>query len=157
MSTSTGKSSLTPDQIKQLLAAAHEAYQHSYVPYSKFPVGAALLTKPDAEGQCQIIKGCNIENASFGLAICAERVAITKAVSDGHRGFSAMAITAKHTAPCFCCGTCLQFIREFGADIDIVFENPDGSILHYKIGEMLPYAFTIDDLPEFSEDAQAPG
>jgi cytidine deaminase len=138
--------SLAPDQIKALLAAAHEAYQHSYVPYSKFPVGAALLTFPDAEGKTAVIKGCNIENASFGLAICAERVAITKAVSEGHRAFQAMAITAKYTSPCFCCGTCLQFIREFGAEIDVLFEQPDGGILHYKIGEMLPYAFTKDDL-----------
>lgn len=146
-------SNLSPEQVKQLLAAAHEAYQNSYVPYSRFPVGAAILTEPDAQGQRQVIKGCNIENASFGLAICAERVAITKAVSEGYRKFSAMAITAKHTAPCFCCGTCLQFIREFGAEIEIVFENPDGSVLHYKIGDMLPYAFTKDDLPEFAEEA----
>ena len=139
---------LTAEQTQALLTAAHEAYDHSYVPYSKFPVGAAILTLPDSTGQQRIIKGCNIENASFGLAICAERVAITKAVSEGYRHFQAMAITAKHTSPCFCCGTCLQFIREFGAEIEILFENPDGSVLHHNIGEMLPYAFTSDDLKQ---------
>lgn len=139
-------SELTSTQMRELLQAAHEAYRHSYVPYSRFPVGAAILTRPDAAGESRIIKGCNIENASFGLAICAERVAITKAVSEGYRDIQAMAITAKNTSPCFCCGTCLQFIREFGADIEILFENPDGSVLQYRIGEMLPYAFTKDDL-----------
>lgn len=147
---------LTSAQITQLIAAAHEAYQHSYVPYSRFPVGAAILTKPDAQGQSEIIKGCNIENASFGLAICAERVAITKAVSEGRRDIQAMAITAKYTSPCFCCGTCLQFIREFGADIDILFEKPDGGILRYKISEMLPYAFTKDDLHPDGELPKGP-
>lgn len=139
---------LTAEQIEELLAAAHQAYQHSYVPYSRFPVGAAVLTKPDAEGRSTIIKGCNVENASFGLAICAERVALTKAISEGHHQFEAIAVTAQHTNPCFPCGTCLQFIREFGADVDIFFQGADGQLVHYKIGEMLPYAFTSDDLPK---------
>ena len=142
---------LSPEQGQALLIASHEAYQNSYVPYSKFPVGAAVLTKPNAQGERKVIQGCNVENASFGLAICAERVAITKAISEGYQQFQAIAVTAKHTNPCFPCGTCLQFIREFGSDIDILFQSADGSVVKHKINEMLPYAFTSADLPQNHE------
>ncbi|MGV3526030.1 MAG: cytidine deaminase [Candidatus Sericytochromatia bacterium] len=146
------ESTLSQAEIQSLLQAAHAAYAHSYVPYSKFPVGSALLTAPDANGQRQIIGGCNVENASFGLAICAERVALTKAVSEGHRRFDAIAITAAHAKPCFPCGTCLQFIREFGAHTEIFFENETGEVVRHTIGDMLPYAFTSDDLAETSKE-----
>lgn len=140
---------LNEQEIQQLMQAAHEAYQHSYVPYSRFPVGAALLTAPNADGKREIIRGCNVENASFGLAICAERVAMTKAVSEGHRDFEAIAITSKLANPCFPCGTCLQFIREFGDDTEIFFENEAGEVVRYTIQQMLPYAFTSADLPDY--------
>jgi len=145
-------SPLSDQQIQELMQAAQAAYQHSYVPYSRFPVGAALLTYPDADGKRQIIQGCNVENASFGLAICAERVAITKAISEGQQRFQAIAITAKHANPCFPCGTCLQFIREFGADIEIFFETEQREVVRHSIQEMLPYAFTSDDLPEHKQE-----
>lgn len=137
---------LNDEERGALIQAAHDAYSQSYVPYSKFPVGAALISHTDDKGDCAVIKGCNVENVSFGLAICAERVAITKAVSLGYRRFRAIAITAKHTNPCFPCGTCLQFIREFGDDIDILLENEDGSFSCHNILAMLPYAFTSADL-----------
>lgn len=137
---------LSEQEIRDLLQAAHAAYQHAYVPYSHFPVGAAVLTYPDAQGKSQIIQGCNVENASFGLAICAERVAITKAVSEGLQHFRAIAITAQHANPCFPCGSCLQFIREFGDQTEIFFENQQQEIVRYQIKEMLPYAFTSKDL-----------
>lgn len=141
-------SELNQEEMGALIQAAHDAYSHSYVPYSKFPVGAALITEIDPEGNCAVIRGCNVENASFGLAICAERVAITKAISLGYRKFRAIAITAQHTNPCHPCGTCLQFIREFGDDIDVLLETKDGSFISYGITEMLPHAFTADDLPQ---------
>lgn len=143
---------LNETEIAALIEAAHEAYSHSYVPYSKFPVGAALITTLDEQGDCTIIKGCNVENASFGLAICAERVAITKAISLGLNQFRAIAITAQHTNPCYPCGTCLQFIREFGDDIDILLETENGQFICYGITEMLPHAFTAKDLKTAPED-----
>jgi len=140
-------SPLTPEMIKQLLSTAQAASAQAYVPYSRFPVGAALLVRDASTGQFSMVQGCNVENASFGLAICAERVAITKAVSEGHRQFLAIAVTSKYTQPCFPCGTCLQFIREFGDQIEIFFEDQAGQVVQHQITDMLPYAFTGDNLP----------
>jgi cytidine deaminase len=136
-------STLSPDTLKALMKQAHAAYAHAYTPYSHFPVGAALLLE---DGSIEPITGCNVENASFGLAICAERVAITKAVSTGNRRFRAIAIAAAKASPCYPCGTCLQFIREFGPDIQVILEGENGVLENYSISEMLPYSFTSDDL-----------
>ncbi|KAH8827619.1 cytidine deaminase-like protein, partial [Flagelloscypha sp. PMI_526] len=99
---------LTPDERQKLIQAAFEAKKGSYSPYSKFPVGAALLT-PDGS----IIKGANIENASYGGTICAERTALVKAASDGVRKFIGLAVVTNIAEPCSPCGICRQFIREF--------------------------------------------
>lgn len=136
-------STLSPDTLQNLMKQAHAAYAHAYTPYSHFPVGAALLLEDESIAP---ISGCNVENASFGLAICAERVAITKAVSTGNRRFRAIAIAAAKASPCYPCGTCLQFIREFGPDIQVILEGEDGVLEQYSISEMLPYSFTSDDL-----------
>src|SRR4051812_19314839 len=98
---------------KKLLAAAKAAQRNAHAPYSKFRVGAALLTKSG-----KIYTGCNVENASYGLTICAERVAITKAVSDGHRHFQAIAVVCPSRQPTPC-GACRQFLAEFG-DLTII-------------------------------------
>jgi cytidine deaminase len=135
---------LTPEEIERLIAEARQAYHHAYVPYSCFPVGAALLTS-ELEGSV-IIQGCNVENASYGLAICAERVAVCKAVSAGYRHFKAIAITAEKTNPCFPCGTCRQFIHEFGDEILVVIATAEGPPIVRTISEMLPLAFTSEDL-----------
>lgn len=137
--------SLSDETVQKLLMAARQAYRHSYTPYSLFPVGASLLAV-STNGKETLISGCNVENASFGLAICAERVALTKAISEGYRHFKAIAISAQKMQPCFPCGTCLQFIREFGADIQVILEYPDGSVQILPISEMLPYTFTGEDL-----------
>lgn len=129
------------EQLNRLIQEAHEAYHYSYTPYSQFPVGAALLVEDGS-----VVQGCNVENASFGLAICAERAAIVKAISMGHKHFEAIAIVAEKASPCYPCGTCLQFIREFGPDIQVILERPDGPPLQVKVSDMLPYAFTADDL-----------
>lgn len=139
-------SQLSEEQIQALMKAAHAAYAHAYVPYSGFPVGAAVLVRQPERDQPLIVSGCNVENASFGLAICAERVALTKAISEGFRDFLAVAVVAKNVTPCFPCGTCLQFIREFGADTEIFFEDAQGQRVRHTIGAMLPYAFTANDL-----------
>lgn len=135
---------LPPEQVEALIAAAHQAYHYAYVPYSDFPVGAAILTT-EQEGS-RIIQGCNVENASFGLAICAERTAVVKAISSGFRHFRAIAIAAEKTNPCCPCGTCRQFLHEFGEDILVILATPEGPPIIATVGEMLPNAFTSEDL-----------
>lgn len=137
---------LSENQLRELMQAAHAAYAHAYVPYSRFPVGSAVLVRHPEQNKTLIIQGCNVENASFGLAICAERVAITKAISEGYRELLAVAVAAQHARPCFPCGSCLQFIREFGAEIDMIFEDAQGQLVRHAIAELLPFAFTADDL-----------
>ena len=93
---------------EQLLVAARDAATRAYVPYSKFPVGAALLTDDGT-----VITGCNVENVSYGLTVCAERTAIFKAASDGHRKVVAIAVTAPRLAAVTPCGACRQVLHEF--------------------------------------------
>lgn len=119
-----------------LIAAAAEARERAHVPFSHFQVGAALETVTG-----EIIKGCNIENASYGLTLCAERVAIFKAVSDGQREFSALAVvvdTDELTPPC---GACRQIIWEFCGDIPVTMANLKGRVETMRMSELLPKAF----------------
>lgn len=120
-----------------LLNAAREAASKAYVPYSHFSVGAALLTK---EGQ--IFTGCNIENVSFGLTNCAERTALFKAVSDGHRDFVALALAAdKAVTPC---GACRQVLTEFcppELPVLIAARDPAESVRRTTLGELFPQPF----------------
>lgn len=120
-----------------LCKAAKTASENAYVPYSHFPVGAALLTN---EGQ--IIQGCNIENASFGLSNCAERTAIFKAVSQNIKDFSALAIYGETQEPISPCGACRQVIAEFcEAEMPVFLTSKTGEIKETTIGELLPYSF----------------
>lgn len=123
---------------KKLLAAAKAAQKKAHAPYSKFRVGAALLTKSG-----KIYTGCNVENASYGLTICAERVAITKAVSDGHRQFQAIAVVAP-SAALSPCGACRQFLAEFG-DMAVICADSRNltSLQTYQLAELLPHAFEL--------------
>lgn len=119
-----------------LIAAAAEARERAHVPFSHFQVGAALETVTG-----EIIKGCNIENASYGLTLCAERIAIFKAVSDGQRKFSALAVvvdTDELTPPC---GACRQIIWEFCGDIPVTMANLKGRVETMRMSELLPKAF----------------
>jgi cytidine deaminase len=123
---------------QQLLAAARRAQKRAYAPYSKFPVGAALLT---ASGK--VYTGCNVENASYGLTICAERVAITKAVSEGEKKFRAIAIVApsRYLSPC---GACRQVLAEFG-DLTVITAD-SRRIRHAQVHQLkylLPHSFTL--------------
>lgn len=129
------------EKYKKLIGEAEKARKKAYTPYSKFKVGAAILT---SEGR--IFSGCNIENASFGLTICAERVAVFKAISKGFKKFEAIAIIADTLRPCYPCGACRQVILEFGEDITLVMANLKGDIKINKIKELLPEAFNKNDL-----------
>jgi cytidine deaminase len=125
---------------KELIRKALEAQQKAYVPYSKFRVGAAVLTE-DGE----VFTGCNIEIASYSPTICAERTAIFKAVSEGHTKIKAIAVVgdSDFTYPC---GVCRQVIREFGKDAAIIVANSEDDYKEYKLGDLLPHSFGPEDL-----------
>lgn len=125
-------------QEQELFALAKEARENAYAPYSDFKVGAALLGESGT-----VYLGCNVENASFGLTVCAERVAFFKAISNGERSFRAIAIYAdgKSVPPC---GACLQVMAEFG-DLDILLFDSKGSYVKWRISELLPQAFRLND------------
>jgi len=128
---------------KELVDAAIEGRKNAYAPYSKFKVGAALLTK---EGK--VFTGCNVENASYGATNCAERTAIFKAVSEGYRKFDAIAIVLDEHEFGVPCGICRQVIFEFGKDIDVVMANLKGEYEVQKITEILPKAFGPENLED---------
>ena len=123
--------------IEKLIDTAIKQLDFSYTPYSGFKVGAALLTKKG-----EIYTGCNIENSSFGATICAERTAAVKAVSEGHRRFTKIAIVSKAGGYTYPCGICRQFLSEFSDEnMEFIFEGKDGTILTKSIKDILPYAF----------------
>lgn len=133
---------LSPAQAQVLLAAAQAAAQKAYAPYSNFPVGAALLTQ-----QGTVITGANVENASYGLSLCAERVALVKAVSEGQRDFSAMAVWAEkmpHGAVTPC-GACRQMLVEFlPPEAPIVMADPQsGAVCQEALNSLLPRQFSL--------------
>lgn len=131
------------DVQQKLLKLASEARERSYSPYSHYSVGAALLTKDG-----RVYQGCNIENASFTPTICAERTAFFKAIFDGVRDFSAIAVIGSGTLPAYPCGVCRQVMSEF-CDVDfvIVTSNCDGSkVIVQTLDDMLPYRFGPKDL-----------
>ena len=128
----------------QLIEKAKEARKLSYSPYSKFAVGAALLCKDG-----QVFVGANVENSSYPLCMCAERNALYNAMMDGYKksDFVALAITADTDAPCSPCGACRQVISElFPKDGKIYLANLKGDLQETNIEELLPYAFSGDDL-----------
>ncbi|XP_072522224.1 cytidine deaminase b [Salminus brasiliensis] len=133
---------MTSSGVTGLIRQSLEAKNFAYCPYSKFRVGAALLT-----GDGTVFTGCNVENACYNLGICAERTAISKAVSEGYRDFKAIAIASdlceQFISPC---GGCRQFMREFGASWDVYLSKPDGSYVEMTVEELLPGSFGPDDL-----------
>jgi cytidine deaminase len=128
------------DAKKKLVALAAQARQWAYAPYSHYAVGAALLT---ASGK--IYDGVNVENAAYPVTICAERVAVFKAVSEGERHFAALAVVTKNGgSPC---GSCRQVLAEFGLDTVVLIGNEKGELLkETNVRELLPEAFTPEDL-----------
>ena len=126
--------------IEELIKKALEAKEKAYVPYSNFRVGAAILTEDD-----KIYTGCNIEIASYSPTICAERTAIFKAVSEGHRDIKAIAIVGDSDMT-FPCGVCRQVIREFGPKAKIVIANSIDEYKIYSLDDLLPHSFGPEDL-----------
>lgn len=124
--------------INKIKEEAIKMLEYSYSPFSKFAVGAAILTKSG-----KIYTGTNIENSSYGLTICAERVACVKAVSEGEREFEAIAIASYSEDPASPCGACRQFLWEFG-DMDVILINTQGKEKDYKLSELLPDGFRLE-------------
>ena len=128
---------------RELLKIAEDARFNAYVPYSKFRVGAALLT---SDGK--VYTGCNMESASFGATNCAERTAIFKAISEGERSFTKIAIASDNSdknQPTWPCGICRQVIVEFADDIKVITGSSDGDIIETNIKDLLPHHFAKGD------------
>ncbi len=122
-----------------LIEQAHEARARAYAPYSRYHVGAALLTKDG-----QVFTGCNVENAVYPLGLCAERVAIFKAVSEGYRDFLAIAIVTKNGgSPC---GSCRQVMHEFAPEMRVIIADEAGHVRETTVAELLPDSFGANDL-----------
>lgn len=130
---------LTDATIKTLIAEAQAAMAEAQARYSGFTVGAALLMSDGS-----IVRGANIENASYGATICAERAAIASAFSQGKRGIRAVAVTNATDTKITPCGICRQVIHEYGAEIPVICSNRAGDYMVLTIGELLPHAFTLD-------------
>lgn len=131
------------DEVKQkLIESSLGARRWAYAPYSEYAVGAALLTSSG-----KIYDGVNVENAVYGATTCAERVAVVKAVSEGERKFTAIAVATNNAGTP--CGTCRQVLSEFGGDIQVLIVNGEGKVeQETTVAELLPGAFGPQDLPE---------
>ena len=121
---------------KQLCELAVAMLERAYVPYSHFPVGAALLCKDGT-----VFTGCNIENAAYGATVCAERTAIFKAVSEGRREFDTLVIAGRSDDFCVPCGTCRQVMMEFAPELTVICLNRRGESRKFALRELLPYGF----------------
>lgn len=122
--------------MDSLVEAALRARANAHAPFSKFHVGAAL---EDAEGR--VFTGCNVENATYGLTVCAERVAVFKAISEGARKFRRVAVAADTETPTPPCGACRQILWEFCGDIEVVLANPRGAVETLRLGKLFPRPF----------------
>jgi cytidine deaminase len=127
---------------EQLIDEAKRARERAYVPYSKFGVGAALLT---TDGK--VYHGCNIENAAYSMCNCAERTALFKAYSEGDKDYQKLAVVADTDRPCSPCGACRQVISELcSKDMKVILTNLKGDILEITVEDLLPGAFSPEDL-----------
>ena len=124
-----------------LLAAALAARENAFAPFSKFKVGAAL---EDIDGR--IHTGCNVENATYGLTVCAERVAVWKAISEGIRKFRRVAVAADTDSLTPPCGACRQILWEFCGDIEVALVNPRGKTETYRMKDLFPKPFDVSYL-----------
>ena len=121
---------------RELADLAYSMLERSYVPYSKFPVGAALLC---ADGS--VFTGCNVENAAYGSTICAERTALVKAVSEGCRSFRRLAVVGNSADYCWPCGACRQMLYEFAPGLELLVGRGDRTFVSLKLSELLPHGF----------------
>jgi len=131
---------ITDEAIATLVNTAIEASRNAYVPYSSYPVGAALRA---ADGT--VYGGCNVENAAFSPTICAERTALVKAVSEGRRAFDTLAVVTHNGG--FPCGVCRQVLYEFAPDLRVIIADLEGQVLHdTRLADLLPHGFGPDSL-----------
>lgn len=129
---------------RQLVDLAFSMLERSYCPYSGFPVGAALLC-----GDGSVFTGCNVENAAYGSTICAERTALVKAVSEGHRDdFKCIAVVGNSDDYCWPCGSCRQMLFEFAPDLTVLVARNDRSFVSLPLRELLPHGFGPSTLGE---------
>ncbi|MFT3882897.1 MAG: cytidine deaminase [Gemmatales bacterium] len=126
---------------KQLLDAARDARRHARCQYSGFAVGAALLSKDG-----RVFTGCNIENASYGLTICAERVALLKALSEGTEGFTRIAIVTESDLPTPPCGPCRQLMWEYADNLDVILGDLKKQTARFSLKELFPHPFEAANL-----------
>ena len=122
---------------RELIQRAFEMHRVSYVPYSRFPVGAAILTQDG-----RVFTGCNVENAAYGSTICAERTALVKAVSEGRRDdFVRLAVAGRSEDYCWPCGSCRQMLYEFAPDLTVLVARGGGGFVTLPLRELLPHGF----------------
>ena len=123
---------------RELLEIAREAAKNAYVPYSRFPVGAALECTDGT-----VYTGCNVENAAYGSTICAERTAFVKAISEGKREFLRIAIHGEGENYCMPCGACRQFMHEFAPHMEVLCTKAGGRYVSYRLDKLMPYPFEL--------------
>ena len=127
---------------RELVQKAIEMQKFSYCPYSNFPVGAAILC-----GDGTVFTGCNVESAAYGSTICAERTALLKAVSEGHRDdWTAIAVAGQGDDFCWPCGSCRQMLYEFAPELRVLAVRGDGNFAEAKLSELLPHGFGAANL-----------
>lgn len=131
---------MTPDL---LIAAATEARAKAFAPFSHFQVGAAVLAEDGT-----IVPGCNVESASYGLTMCAERVAVFAGVARGYRCFERVAVVTDTPIPTPPCGACRQVLWEFAPDAEVVLANLSGKVLKFTVRELIPHAFDAKQLAD---------
>ena len=121
---------------RELINMAFTALKQAYSPYSGFTVGAAVECEDGS-----VFLGCNIENAAYGETVCAERVAVYKAISEGRRKFRRIAVAANSSSYCMPCGSCRQVLSEFSPEMEILSAREDGRYVSYRLSELLPKRF----------------
>ena len=121
---------------EELKSAAVSMLERSYCPYSHFPVGAALECEDGT-----VYTGCNIENAGYSSTVCAERTAVFKAVSEGHRRFKRIVVAGRSDSPCVPCGECRQVLSEFAPELEVICLDKNGGELTLSLSDLLPHSF----------------
>ena len=124
---------------RELLTHAEKMKEKAYVPYSNFPVGAAILCEDGS-----VFTGCNVENSAYGCCICGEQTAVVKAVSEGYQKFQKIAVTGDSEDYCLPCGACRQILSEFAPDLEVICGNKKGEYANYKLSELLASAFRLN-------------
>ncbi len=132
--------------VSALVEEASVARRYAYAPYSRFAVGAVILARSGKR-----YRGCNVENASFGATLCAERVALARAVAEGEQSFTAMAVVADAPEPVAPCGLCRQVLVEFGEDLTVIMANLQGKVVVASLRELLPGPFGPQQLRSRAE------